>query len=81
MKFLNLKREDITIHMHLAPELPDCNGDSGQLEQVIMNLAVNAQDAVPNGGELTIETAQTELDEKYAGYWNKALILYKNPSP
>ncbi|HMA66862.1 MAG TPA: PAS domain S-box protein, partial [Desulfosalsimonadaceae bacterium] len=59
-------REDISIHMHLAPELPDCKGDMGQLEQVIMNLAVNAQDAMPGGGELTIETAKTELDENYA---------------
>jgi PAS domain S-box-containing protein len=59
-------REDIAIHMILARTLPLIKGDVGKLEQVVSNLAVNAQDAMPNGGELTIETGVTELDEGYA---------------
>jgi PAS domain S-box-containing protein len=46
----------------LAPELPLILGDRGQIEQVIMNLAVNARDAMPAGGELGIETAVFEVD-------------------
>ncbi len=59
-------REDIEIFTKLAPSAPLIKGDMGQLEQVIMNLAVNAQDAMPQGGELSIETAVTVLDESYA---------------
>ncbi len=56
-------REDIVIRTVLTPDLPLVQGDIGQLEQVIMNLAVNAQDAMVDGGLLTIETAVTELRE------------------
>lgn len=59
-------RENITMHMNLAHRLPCVRAEAGQLEQVVMNLAVNAQDAMPNGGELTIETSPAELDEDYA---------------
>ncbi len=60
-------REDITIHVKLAPALPSVKGDAGQLEQVVMNLAVNAQDAMPSGGDLTLETAHVLLDNKEPG--------------
>ncbi len=59
-------REDVAIHWVLDPVLPPVMGDPGQLEQVLMNLAVNAQDAMPQGGKLTLETGAAELDESYA---------------
>ncbi len=61
-------REDIAIHLALASSLPLIMGDPVQLEQVVMNLAVNAQDAMPDGGELTIETALADLDESYVAH-------------
>ena len=59
-------RENIALHMEMAPGLPAIKGDAGQIEQVLMNLVVNAQDAMPEGGDLTIKTAETHLDESYA---------------
>jgi nitrogen-specific signal transduction histidine kinase/ActR/RegA family two-component response regulator len=53
--------EDIVFVTRLAEALPRVSGDSGQIEQVIINLAVNARDAMPQGGRLTIETAVEEL--------------------
>jgi len=57
--------EDIHLQVALSPELGCVFADSGQLEQVIMNLAVNAKDAMPKGGELIVETANVDLDEDY----------------
>ncbi|MGC8877880.1 MAG: PAS domain S-box protein [Anaerolineae bacterium] len=57
--------EDIRLDMQLAPELWPVKMDPTQIEQVVMNLAVNARDAMPRGGALTIETANVVLDEEY----------------
>jgi len=58
--------EDIEMVIQLAEDLGRVRADVGQIEQVIMNLAVNAKDAMPSGGKLTIETANVELEESYA---------------
>lgn len=57
--------EDIQIRTVLTTEPDRILADSGQIEQVIMNLAVNARDAMPQGGELTIETSNIHLDAHY----------------
>jgi len=58
--------EHIELRIVLSPGLATVNADPGQVEQVLMNLALNARDAMPAGGTLTIETANTVLDEAYA---------------
>ncbi len=58
--------ENIDLVTLLSPNLNRVKFDPGQLEQIIMNLAINARDAMPEGGKLTLETDNIELDENYA---------------
>jgi PAS domain S-box-containing protein len=61
-----LIREDIDLLFSLAPELGVVKVDPGQIEQVIMNLAVNAGDSMPQAGKITLETGNVDLDGEYA---------------
>ncbi|MEW6530657.1 MAG: PAS domain S-box protein [Thermodesulfobacteriota bacterium] len=79
-KILNLNREIenvrkllertipkmITIELDLADDLAAIQADPTQVEQILMNLAINARDAMPQGGRLTVETKNVVLDEEYA---------------
>ncbi len=57
--------EDIELEIRCAAELGAIRADASQMEQVVMNLAVNARDAMPDGGRLLIETSNAELDSAY----------------
>jgi len=57
--------ENVEINMHLEPDTGNIMADPGQIEQIVMNLAINARDALPSGGSITIETQETTLDEEY----------------
>src|ERR1017187_5926637 len=59
--------ENIDLRIVAGKELGRINADSGYVGQVLMNLVINARDAMPNGGKLTVETSNVMLDENYAG--------------
>ncbi|HJQ22860.1 MAG TPA: PAS domain S-box protein [Blastocatellia bacterium] len=59
--------EDIELRFELASDLDFAEADASQMQQVVMNLVINARDAMPQGGQLTIATANVELDEAYNG--------------
>jgi PAS domain S-box-containing protein len=58
--------EDCGVQLTLSPEIRSVRADPGQLEQVLLNLALNARDAMPRGGRITIETFPAELDRSYS---------------
>src|SRR5439155_18623201 len=57
--------EDIELVTNLAPSLSAIRADRGQIEQIILNLALNARDAILDGGRLTVDTADVDLDERF----------------
>jgi two-component system cell cycle sensor histidine kinase/response regulator CckA len=57
--------EDIQLHLRLSPLLHPVNADAGQIEQVVVNLVVNARDAMPRGGKITLETLNADLDASF----------------
>jgi two-component system cell cycle sensor histidine kinase/response regulator CckA len=64
--------EDIDLVCRLQPDLGRVETDAGQIDQVLMNLVINARDAMPTGGKLTVETRNVELDENYAAWHAEA---------
>ena len=60
-----LLREDIEVALLQGASLGRVRADQNQIEQIILNLAVNARDAMPHGGKLTIKTTNSDLDESY----------------
>ena len=58
--------EDVELVTNLAPDLDRVYADAGQLEQILMNLAIHARDAMPHGGRLAIETATLVVDSSCA---------------
>ncbi|PYP82793.1 MAG: hybrid sensor histidine kinase/response regulator [Blastocatellia bacterium AA13] len=68
--------EDIDLIADLAPDAHNIKADPGQIEQILMNLAVNSRDAMPFGGQLIIRTSNVELDEPRAGQLNASRGRY-----
>lgn len=66
--------EDVELEVRLAPALPATRADPAQVEQVLMNLVLNARDAIPARGRITIETATVELDGAYTRRHGEAIV-------
>src|SRR5258705_13581427 len=64
--------EDIALESSYELKLPPIEGDTGMIEQIIMNLVVNSRDAMPRGGGLTIATKSVEVDEPYTQHCSEA---------
>ncbi len=62
--FRHLMGQDTDVRIVPAVELKAVKGDAGQIEQVIVNMAINARDAMPNGGKLMLETANVSFDQE-----------------
>ncbi|GAC1618936.1 MAG: hypothetical protein NVS9B13_07470 [Candidatus Acidiferrum sp.] len=71
---LRVLGEDITVSTVLAPKLGTVKADRGQVEQILMNLAVNSRDAMPQGGNLIIETSNKEFDAQYVRFHSGAKL-------
>ena len=65
--FRHLMGGDVDTQIVPGPGLQAVKADAGQIEQVIMNMAINARDAMPNGGKLTLETANVSFDQESVG--------------
>jgi PAS domain S-box-containing protein len=63
----HLTGRNVEVHFDLAADLKSVKADAGQIEQVVVNIVMNAVDAMPNGGKITLETANVVLDADYAG--------------
>jgi two-component system cell cycle sensor histidine kinase/response regulator CckA len=64
--FPRLLGENITLKTYLSPEIAQVRADAGQMEQVIVNLAINSRDAMPKGGEFTIQTSNVDVGPDFA---------------
>jgi signal transduction histidine kinase len=72
--------EQQELELRLPPNVAPIRADPAQLDQVLLNLTINARDAMPNGGKLLIETREVELDDRYVAM-RPASPLHPGSSP